>query len=197
MFSVSSLILILMEYMTKHVLTIARDRSTKLYPWSLWRKRIIIPWSLTHPFRIQLIMHFCLIFWFFFLIWKTFLFRFGLLGRLMKREFPILLVVPFNFLLFLAETGIRVVWLWCLIYWYSIAFWLLTLRWTSWLCIRVGTTKLYSGPDTLVSWKFYLIEMYSNCHRICWCCQGCYLHRTPILLQASQVDSKLMHTVYK
>eukprot|EP00347_Sterkiella_histriomuscorum_P021156 403335036 len=42
---------------------------------------------------IQVVMHFCFIFWFFFMVWKTFLFRFGLLGKLMKREFPILLVV--------------------------------------------------------------------------------------------------------
>ena len=54
-------------------------------------------------------MHFCLIFWFFFLIWKTFLFKFGLVGKLMKREFPILLLVPFGFLLFIIETGLRVV----------------------------------------------------------------------------------------
>jgi hypothetical protein len=54
-------------------------------------------------------MHFCLIFWFFFLVWKTFLFRFGLLGMLMKKEFPILLVVPLNFILFLIETGLRMV----------------------------------------------------------------------------------------
>lgn len=54
-------------------------------------------------------MQFCLIFWFFFLVWKTFLFRFGLLGKLMKKEFPILLIVPINFLLFLAETALRAV----------------------------------------------------------------------------------------
>ena len=54
-------------------------------------------------------MHFCLIFWFFFLIWKTFLFRFGLLGKLMKREFPILILVPFAFIFFIVETALRVV----------------------------------------------------------------------------------------
>ena len=54
-------------------------------------------------------MHFCFIFWFFFLIWKTFLFRFGLVGRLMKREFPILIIVPLNFIAFIVETGLRVV----------------------------------------------------------------------------------------
>ena len=54
-------------------------------------------------------MHFSFIFWFFFLIWKTFLFKFGLLGKLMKREFPILLVVPLNFIFFLIDTFLRIV----------------------------------------------------------------------------------------
>ena len=60
-------------------------------------------------FRIQVVMHFSFIFWFFFLIWKTFLFKFGLVGRLMKREFPILMVVPLNFIFFIIETFLRVV----------------------------------------------------------------------------------------
>ena len=54
-------------------------------------------------------MHFSFIFWFFFLIWKTFLFKFGLLGKLMKREFPILLIVPLNFIFFLIDTFLRIV----------------------------------------------------------------------------------------
>ena len=58
-------------------------------------------------------MHFCIIFWSFFLIWKTFLFKFGLLGKLMKKEFPFLLLIPLNFLFFLVETGLRIVY--CLI----------------------------------------------------------------------------------
>ena len=64
---------------------------------------------MTNEYRLQVVMHFCFIFWFFFLIWKTFLFKFGLVGKLMKREFPILLVVPFNFVFFLIETFLRVV----------------------------------------------------------------------------------------
>ena len=60
-------------------------------------------------YRIQVIMHFSFIFWFFFLIWQTFLFKFGLLGKLMKREFPILLVVPLNFIFFLIDTFLRIV----------------------------------------------------------------------------------------
>ena len=54
-------------------------------------------------------MHFSFIFWFFFLIWQTFLFKFGLLGKLMKREFPILLVVPLNFIFFIIDTFLRIV----------------------------------------------------------------------------------------
>ncbi len=65
-------------------------------------------------YRIQVIMHFSFIFWFFFLIWQTFLFKFGLLGKLMKREFPILLVVPLNFIFFLIDTFLRIVRNWTL-----------------------------------------------------------------------------------
>ena len=41
-------------------------------------------------------------------MWKTFLFRFGLLSRLFNREFPILLFVPVHFLLFIGEKALRI-----------------------------------------------------------------------------------------
>mmetsp|Transcript_1345 Transcript_1345/g.1377 ORF Transcript_1345/g.1377 Transcript_1345/m.1377 type:complete len:130 (-) Transcript_1345:35-424(-) len=56
---------------------------------------------------LQVAMQFCLIFWFFFLIWKTFLFRFGLLNILITKEFPILILVPLNFAFFIVETLLR------------------------------------------------------------------------------------------
>jgi hypothetical protein len=60
---------------------------------------------------LQLILHLILIFWYFFLVWKTFPFRFGLLKKLMLEEFPVLLVVPLNFLLFVAERFLRLYYL--------------------------------------------------------------------------------------
>ena len=51
---------------------------------------------------------FCLFFWAFSLMWKTFLFKFGLLGRLAK-EFPSLWFVPLYFVAFGAEKGYRIV----------------------------------------------------------------------------------------
>ena len=54
-------------------------------------------------------MQFILIFWAFTLMWKTFLFRFGLLSRLFVREFPLLFFIPINFLLFLGEKAYRIV----------------------------------------------------------------------------------------
>ena len=54
-------------------------------------------------------MQFILIFWAFTLMWKTFLFRFGLLSRLFVREFPLLFFIPLNFILFLGEKGYRIV----------------------------------------------------------------------------------------
>ena len=57
---------------------------------------------------VQAILHFCLIFWFFFLIWKTFMFRFGLLRKL-AGMFPILYLAPINFLAFAFERALRYV----------------------------------------------------------------------------------------
>lgn len=87
-----------------------------------------------------------MIFWFFFLVWKTFLFKFGLLGKLMKKEFPILLVVPINFIIFLAETAIRAV-IFTLITLFRLANLLLTMKSLS---ISAGTMKFYSGSDISV-----------------------------------------------
>ena len=60
---------------------------------------------------LQLILNLILIFWYFFLVWKTFPFRFGLLKKLLTKEVPVLLVVPLNFLLFISERFYR---LYCL-----------------------------------------------------------------------------------
>ena len=57
---------------------------------------------------IQIIVHFCLIFWYFFLIWKTFMFRFGQLRKLASL-FPILYLAPLNFLAFTFERALRYV----------------------------------------------------------------------------------------
>ena len=52
-----------------------------------------------------------LVFWFFFLVWKTFLFRFGMLKKLLFQEMPGLLFMPLNFLLFVAERVLRIYYL--------------------------------------------------------------------------------------
>ena len=57
---------------------------------------------------LQLVLHFVLIFWYFFLIWKTFMFRFGELKRLAS-YFPILYLAPLNFLFFVFERALRYV----------------------------------------------------------------------------------------
>lgn len=50
--------------------------------------------------------------WFFILIWKTFLFKFGLIG-LLCREFSLLFaLVPFNWILFCIEKGLRTYYMW-------------------------------------------------------------------------------------
>ena len=58
---------------------------------------------------ISALMHFLTIFWAFTLLWKTFLFRFGLISRLFKSEFPLLFLIPLHFVLFAAEKGYRLV----------------------------------------------------------------------------------------
>ena len=63
----------------------------------------VLMWITT---SLQAIIHFCIIFWYFFLVWKTFLFRFGLLERL-SREFVILKLVPLNFVIFVVERVFR------------------------------------------------------------------------------------------
>ena len=57
---------------------------------------------------VQFVTHFCLIFWFFFLVWKTFLFRFSLVKKLLN-NLPVLKIIPLNFTLFLVEKGYRCV----------------------------------------------------------------------------------------
>jgi len=56
----------------------------------------------------QTILHFILIFWYFFLVWKTFMFRFGMIRKLAD-IFPILYLAPVNFLLFVFERALRYV----------------------------------------------------------------------------------------
>ena len=64
------------------------------------------------------LMHFATIFWAFTLMWKTFLFRFGLTKRL-RREFPLLIFIPIHFFLFFFCSAYRLVskfdWLLCII----------------------------------------------------------------------------------
>lgn len=57
---------------------------------------------------IQACLYFALVFWFFFLIWKTFPFRYGLLGNLMK-EVPILFATPICIILYFVEKALRIV----------------------------------------------------------------------------------------
>ena len=61
---------------------------------------------------LQLVLHFVLIFWYFFLIWKTFMFRFGLVRKLAS-IFPILYLAPVNFLAFTFDRALRYVSLSC------------------------------------------------------------------------------------
>merc|ERR1719458_802121 len=55
---------------------------------------------------VQVLVHFCLIFWYFFLIWKTFMFRFGQIRKLVK-FFPVLYLAPLNSLAFFFERALR------------------------------------------------------------------------------------------
>lgn len=57
---------------------------------------------------VQLLLHFVFIFWYFFLIWKTFMFRFGLVRKLAS-IFPILYLAPVNFLAFTFDRALRYV----------------------------------------------------------------------------------------
>ena len=57
---------------------------------------------------VQVVLYLVLLFWYFFLIWKTFLFRFGLLGQLIK-DFPVIVGMPIFFGIFVAERGARIV----------------------------------------------------------------------------------------
>ena len=58
---------------------------------------------------ISAFMHFLIFFWAFTLMWKTFLFRQGLMNQLMRNEFPSLYLIPLHFLLFALEKGYRIV----------------------------------------------------------------------------------------
>lgn len=57
---------------------------------------------------IQVVLYLALLFWFFFLIWRTFPFRFGLIGRLIK-EVPIVVLVPIIMAVLLIEKFLRLV----------------------------------------------------------------------------------------
>ena len=56
---------------------------------------------------IQVGLQISLIFWYFFLVWKTFLFRFGNLYDLLFKEMRLLWFVPVNFVLYFAERLLR------------------------------------------------------------------------------------------
>lgn len=56
---------------------------------------------------LQVAIQLTLIFWYFFLVWKTFLFRFGLLKQLILYETPVVMFVPINFALYFIERGLR------------------------------------------------------------------------------------------
>uniref|UniRef100_A0A7S3J7L7 Uncharacterized protein n=2 Tax=Euplotes harpa TaxID=151035 RepID=A0A7S3J7L7_9SPIT len=52
---------------------------------------------------LQIVIELCILFWLFFLFWKTFPFRFGLVGTLFK-EFPLLMsIVLINIIFVVAE----------------------------------------------------------------------------------------------
>ena len=73
---------------------------------------------------LQCVFQLGLIFWFFFLIWKTFLFRFGLLGMLFREFRTFFLLLPANFTMFLVERLYRMVrYNYIYIYIYSITLW--------------------------------------------------------------------------
>eukprot|EP00356_Strombidium_inclinatum_P007331 CAMPEP_0170488500 /NCGR_PEP_ID=MMETSP0208-20121228/7056_1 /TAXON_ID=197538 /ORGANISM="Strombidium inclinatum, Strain S3" /LENGTH=118 /DNA_ID=CAMNT_0010763105 /DNA_START=5 /DNA_END=358 /DNA_ORIENTATION=+ len=58
---------------------------------------------------VSALMQFILIFWGFTLMWKTFLFRYGLIKQLFCKEFPIMFFIGLHFLLFCAEKAYRIV----------------------------------------------------------------------------------------
>jgi len=62
----------------------------------------------TNLSAVQVVIHFCLICWYYILIWKTFLVRFGQLRKL-AGLFPILYLAPLNFLAFTFERALRYV----------------------------------------------------------------------------------------
>ena len=61
------------------------------------------------------LMHFATIFWAFTLMWKTFLFRFGLTKRL-RREFPLLAFIPIHLILFMLCSAYRLVSTWSFLF---------------------------------------------------------------------------------
>ena len=58
---------------------------------------------------LQLVLHFCLIFWYFFLIWKTFMFRYTLMGKLRETFYWAINIAVLNGIFFLGATGLRIV----------------------------------------------------------------------------------------
>lgn len=119
---------------------------------------------------LQALVQICYMFWYFFLVWRTFLFRFGLLGKLLKHEFPVTLFLPLNFLLFLIERGIRVVTLLGInpdakadissiydVWYYQIAFWLRNIAlilfsaYSIKAAIQIGQPKYYKPQKWLVA----------------------------------------------
>ena len=97
---------------------------------------------------LQVVLQLSLLFWYFFLVWRTFLFRFGLLRQLIVTELPIMLYIPVNFLIFIADRILRFQGIFftkdydiMTLYenwWYQIAFWL---RNISLIVIFSGTLK--------------------------------------------------------
>ena len=56
---------------------------------------------------LQVGLHLTFLFWYFFLVWKMFPFRFGLVKELIMKDAQVLLFVPLNCLLYFLERGVR------------------------------------------------------------------------------------------
>ena len=58
---------------------------------------------------VQFALQLCLFFWYFSLIWKTFMFRYTLMGKLRETFYWAINIAVLNGVLFLAATGLRIV----------------------------------------------------------------------------------------
>ena len=112
---VVTFLIIMVVDMSLGLLSLFADNSEKLMSESVekehpgWDPELVLILGVFVFPGVQFALQLCLLFWYFALIWKTFMFRFTVLNRLYETFRLLIWLAMLNFLTFLLATGLRLV----------------------------------------------------------------------------------------